>query len=144
MAGSDAAFVATAGAVFLALAVVVWAFMVRRRGERRVAALQRKLASLELSTEAAQAGAEAFDSAVVILEDGRARLASGEDSLQLCAAALGAEPEPDAVVKALGEASPDHQRRLAALCDRGEPLSFEARGSRGSVLVGARPGCSPG
>lgn len=143
MAGSEAAFVATAGAVFLALAVTVWALMVRRREARRVGALQRRLASLEIRTEAAQAGAEAFDSAVVILEDGQARLASGEDSLQLCADALGAarpgEPvEVAAAVAALGASSPDHARKLAALCERGEPLSFEARGPNGSVLVEGR------
>jgi PAS domain-containing protein len=138
MGGSDAAFVATAGAVFLALAVTVWALMVRQRESRRVGALQRRLASLEMRTEAAQAGAEAFDSAVVILEDGRARLASGEESLELCAEALGAEPDPDATVAALAGSSPDHGRKLAALCERGEPLSFEARGPKGSVLVEGR------
>lgn len=138
MGGSDAAFVATAGAVFLALAVTVWALMVRRREARRVKALQRRLASLELSAEAAQAGAEAFDSAVVIIEDGQARLASGEESLQLCAEALGAVPDSESTIRALGEANPEHARKLAALCDRGEPLSFEARGPRGSVLVEGR------
>jgi signal transduction histidine kinase len=138
MTGTDAALVATAGAVFLALAVTVWALVVRRREERRVAALQRRLAELELSTEAAQAGAEAFDSAVVIIEDGRARLASGEDSLQLCAEALGADPDPEAAVRALAESSPEHRRKLEALCARGEPLSFEARGPRGSVVVEGR------
>ena len=138
MGGSDAAFVATAGAVFLALAVTVWAFMVRRRAERRLQALQRKLRAMELGAEAAQAGAEAFDSAVVILEDGRARLASGEESLELCAEALGAASDPDATVAALAGSSPDHGRKLAALCERGEPLSFEARGPKGSVLVEGR------
>jgi signal transduction histidine kinase len=138
MSGSDAAFVATAGAVFLALAVTVWALMVRRREERRVAALKRRLAELELRTEAAQAGAEAFESAVVIIEDGQARLASGEDSLQLCAEALGALPDPEATVRALADSSPEHRRKLDALCATGEPLSFEARGPRGSVLVEGR------
>jgi signal transduction histidine kinase len=138
MAGSDAAFVATAGAVFLALAVTVWALMVRRREDVRVRRLQRRLAALELSAEAAQAGAEAFDSAVVILEDGAARLASGEDSLQLCAEALGAAADPAAAVEALAASSPEHARRLSALTERGEPLAFEVRGPKGSVMVEGR------
>ena len=89
MVGSDAAFVAAAGAIFLAIAAALWALMARRNAEDRVRVLQRRLQTLEQRAEAAQAGAEAFDSAVIILEDGEARLASGEDSFQACADALG-------------------------------------------------------
>ena len=79
MVGSDAAFVAAAGAIFLAIAAALWALMARRQAEDRVRVLQTQLQGLELRAEAAQAGAEAFDSAVIIIEDGEARLASGDE-----------------------------------------------------------------
>jgi len=138
MAGSDAAFVATAGAIFLSLAVTVWALMVRRRGESVARALRGRLKLLEARAEAAQAGAEAFDSAVIILEDGVARLASGEDSLQACAEALATPADAGAIVRALADTGPDHGRKLDALTERGEPLSFEARGPKGAVVVDGR------
>ena len=138
MAGSDAAFVATAGAIFLSLAVTVWALMVRRRCEAGARVLMDQLKRLESRAEAAQAGAEAFDSAVIILEDGEARLASGEDSLQACAEALGVTAEPGAAVQALAATSPEHASKLEALTLRGEPVAFEARGPRGCVLVEGR------
>lgn len=138
MPAPDAAFVATAGAIFLALAVTVWALMVRGRGAALARRLRDQLKRAELRAEAAQAGAEAFDSAVIILEDGHARLASGEDSLLACAEALEAEPEPAATIAALAATSPEHARRLEALTARGEPLAFEARGPHGSVLAEGR------
>ena len=139
MAGSDAAFVAAAGAIFLAIAAALWALMTRRRAEDRVRALSFQLAVLESRAEAAQAGAEAFDSAVIILEDGAARLASGEDSLQACGETLGlASADPHEAVTALAALSPEHAQRLNALTERGEPLSFEARGPKGTLKVEGR------
>ena len=139
MLGSDAAFVAAAGAIFLAIAAALWALMARRNAEARVRALQAQLHTLEQRAEAAQAGAEAFDSAVIILEDGEARLASGEDSFQACADALGLESaDPDAALRALSAESPDHAARLQALTERGEPLTFDARGPKGVVRVEGR------
>ncbi|HEX8569502.1 MAG TPA: PAS-domain containing protein [Caulobacteraceae bacterium] len=139
MAGSDAAFVAAAGAIFLAVAATLWALMARRRADDRVRALTAQLAVLESRAEAAQAGAEAFDSAVIILEDGDARLASGEDSLQACAEALGLDShDPADAVAALAALSPEHAQRLAALTEWGEPLTFEARGPKGTLHVEGR------
>ena len=138
MPGPDAAFVAAAGAIFLSIAASLWALMTRRRAEERVRALAGRLQLLELQAEAAQAGAEAFDSAVIILEDGEARLASGEESLHSCAEVLGLEQmDAAATMKALA-ADPERGRRLEALVQRGEPLSFEAQGPLGSVQVEGR------
>jgi PAS domain-containing protein len=138
MAGPDAAFVAAAGAIFLSIAATLWALMTRRRANEGVRALTTRLQWLELQAEAAQAGAEAFDSAVVILEDGDARLASGQESMQACAEVLGLEhADAETALRALSEI-PEQGRRIEALIHRGEPLSFEAQGPSGSVLVEGR------
>ena len=138
MVGPDTAFVAAAGAIFLAIAATLWALMTRRRAEESVRTLQRRLNRLELRAEAAQAGAEAFDSAVIILEDGEARLASGEDSLQVCADALALDhSDPRSALEALGR-NPEQGRKLDALVQNGEPLSFEAHGPNGMVQVEGR------
>ncbi len=130
---------AAAGAVSLAICAVLWAMAQQRQAQAQVAAVQRQLANVEARAEAAQASAEAFDSALLAVEDGRALLASGEESLVTCAQALGlAEPDPQAVVNALMRADPDHARRLRALFERGETCAFEVRGEGGLVAVEGR------
>ena len=120
---------AAAGAVSLAICAVLWALAQRRQAQDRVDAMSARLAAIESRADAAQASAEAFDSALLAVEDGRALLASGEESLAICAEALGlAEPDPQAVVNALMRADPDHARRLRALFERGEACAFEVQG----------------
>jgi signal transduction histidine kinase len=119
---------ATAGAVSLAICATLWAL-----------ALADKLAAVEARAEAAQASTEAFDSALLAVEEGRAMLASGEESFATCAAVLGlATLEPQAVVNALMRADPDHARRLRSLFERGEACAFEVRGAGGVVSVEGR------
>src|SRR5690242_8362718 len=135
----DLILAAAAGAVALAISAVLWALAQRRAGQARAAALEAKLAVLEMRAEAAQASAEAFDSALLAVEDGRALLASGEESLALCASALGlADAEPQAVVNALMRADPDHARRLRALFERGEPCAFDVQADAGVLTVEGR------
>ncbi|RAK57124.1 PAS domain-containing sensor histidine kinase [Phenylobacterium deserti] len=130
---------AAAGAVSLAICAVLWALAQRGRGQGRVRALLDRIAALEARAEAAQASAEAFDSALLAVEDGRAMLASGEESLRTCAAALGVEAaDPQALVNALMRADPDHTRRLRALFERGEACAFEVQGPAGAVSVEGR------
>ncbi|HEY3950809.1 sensor histidine kinase [Phenylobacterium sp.] len=130
---------AAAGAVSLAICAVLWALAQRRAARARVAEISRRLAGMEARADAAQASAEAFDSALLAVEDGRALLASGEESLALCAEALGlAEPDPQGVVNALMRADPDHARRLRALFERGEACAFEVRGDKGLIAVEGR------
>jgi hypothetical protein len=73
------------------------------------------------------------------VEDGHALLASGEESLAVCAEALGLpDVEPQAIVNALMRADPDHARRLRALFERGEACAFEVQGppnAKGGGLV---------
>jgi signal transduction histidine kinase len=130
---------AAAGAVSLAICAVLWALAQRRQAQDQIAVLTARLASVEQRAEAAQASAEAFDSALLAVEDGRALLASGEESLAVCAEALGlSEAEPQAIVNALMRADPDHARRLRALFERGEACAFEVQGpatARGGGLV---------
>jgi len=114
---------AAAGAISLAICAVLWALAQRRNAQDRVDDLARRLASVEARAETAQASAEAFDSALLAVEDGRALLASGEESLAACAAALGvADVDPQGLVNALMRADPDHARRLRALFERGRPV----------------------
>ena len=120
---------AAAGAISLAICAVLWAMAQRRQAQVRVDDLTRRLAGVEARAETAQASAEAFDSALLAVEDGKALLASGEESLAICAAALGvADADPQGVVNALMRADPDHARRLRALFERGEPCAFEVKG----------------
>ena len=131
MAVIDAAFAAAGGATSLALAATLWALTQRRRAVARIRELTLSLQRYEGRMDAAHASAEAFDSAVVAIEGGRIRLASGHESLVACGQALGLTPEqaenPAEVVQALIRSDPEHARRLRALFDRGEPCDFEAR-----------------
>ena len=130
---------AAAGAVSLAICALLWALAQRRRAQARVNELARILASVEQRADAAQASAEAFDSALLAVEDGLASLASGEESLRVCAAALGLEDAaPQTLVNALMRADPDHARRLRALFERGEACAFEVQGPAGAVSVEGR------
>ena len=130
---------AAAGAISLAICAVLWALAQGRRARVALADLRTRLEAAEARTEVAQASAEAFDSALLAVEDGHALLASGEESLAICADALGlAEPDPQAVVNALMRADPDHARRLRALFERGEACAFEVQGpatEKGGGLV---------
>lgn len=132
MPAIDAAFAAAGGATSLALAATLWALTQRRRAVDRIRELARTLTRYEGRIDAAHASAEAFDSAVVAVEAGQYRLASGRDSLIACGAALGLEPEvaadPAEVAQALIRSDPENARRLKALFERGEPCDFEARG----------------
>jgi len=118
---------------------VLWALAQRRQAQDRVDAIAGRLLAIQSRAETAQASAEAFDSALLAVEDSRALLASGEESLAVCAEALGlAEPDPQAVVNALMRADPDHARRLRALFERGEACAFEVQGPGGLVAVEGR------
>jgi signal transduction histidine kinase len=139
MGANQLILAAAAGAVSLAICAVLWALAQRRQAQDRIAAIARRLAALETRAETAQASAEAFDSALLAVEDGRALLASGEESLAVCAAALGLSgPDPQGVVNALMRADPDHARRLRALFERGEPCAFEVQGDGGLVAIEGR------
>jgi len=141
MAAYDAAFAAAGGGTFLALATIFWALSQRRQAAARVRELTEALRIFERRAEAATASTEAFDRAVVVLEAGGARLASGRDSLAACATALGLshDAEPAAVIEALVRSHPEHARRLQALSDLGESCDFEARGpGKGAVVVEGR------
>jgi signal transduction histidine kinase len=139
MGANELILAAAAGAVSLAICAVLWALAQRQLAARQVKVLQARLAGIEHRADAAQASAEAFDSALLAVEDGQAMLASGEESLAICAQVLGAPAaEPQALVNALMRADPDHARRLRALFERGESCAFEVRGETGVVSVEGR------
>ncbi|MDB5429399.1 MAG: histidine kinase [Caulobacter sp.] len=130
--------ISAAGLVCLAFGILLWALAGRRSAQARIDALQSKIDAQERRSQSAQASAEAFDSALIRIEDGHPVLAAGEDSLAACATALGVLPEPQAVINALMRGDPDHANRLRALIERGEPCAFEARGAHGGVSVEGR------
>ncbi len=139
MGAHELMLAAAAGAVSLALSAVLWAFAQRRAGDRRVAALNLRIRQLEVGAETAQASAEAFDSALLAVEDGHALIASGEESLGVCCLALGLDQtDPQGLLNALMRADPDHARRLRALFERGEACAFEVKGPAGVVTVEGR------
>lgn len=132
---------AAAGAVCLVICVALWALAQKRAMDQRLRRLQTRLDVVAGSAEAAQASAEAFDSALLAIDDGRAHLASGEESLAACADAFGlTSADPQSVVNALMRADPDHAARLRALFERGEACAFEVRGPHGAVSVEGRAG----
>lgn len=136
---AQVAFLAVAAAVCLALSTALWAFALRRNFDRKLRETRAEVEEALARTEAAQSGAEAFDSALLALETGGARLTSGEDAARACATALGL-PTADAagLVSALTRSDPDHGERLKALTERGEPCAFEVRGPAGTVVVEGR------
>jgi signal transduction histidine kinase len=141
MAAFDAAFAAAGGAASLAVAATLWALGQRRKAQARIGELTQALRLLERRAEAAQASTEPFDRAIVVIEPGGARLASGRDSLAACAVALGLDQTagPDATVQALLACSPEVERRLRALFETGAACDFEVRGvGKGTVVVEGR------
>ena len=136
---ADAAVVA----VCVAAAASLWALYVRRQADSRMAAMRQRLERLEGLADATQASAEAFDSAMLTVEDGKAQLAWGGDSFGLCASLLGVDEaqamvQPRMVVEALMGADPDHRRRLIALFETGEHCAFQVSGDQGFVSVDGR------
>ena len=132
---------ACAGAVSLAISSALWALASRRADERAAAALRSQLAEAKLRDGAAQSAAEVFETAILVLEAGGARLVAGADALAACAAVLGQEDAgAEALVAGLAGADPAHAQALAALAEAGEPCAFEARGAAGAVRVEGRCG----
>ncbi|MDQ2860306.1 MAG: hypothetical protein M3T55_06185, partial [Pseudomonadota bacterium] len=87
----------------------------------------------------ADAAAEAFESALIIIDDGFAALIGGKQALAACANALGLKATADVreVIDAL-RATPDLAKRVDALFTEGEACAFEVRGARGVVWVEGR------
>jgi signal transduction histidine kinase len=142
-AAPDLIIAAATGGVCLAMAATLWAVSVRRRADTRIAEFRERIRRLEGMADATQSSAEAFDSAMLTIEDGEVKLAWGGDSLALCATMLGldhttAAAQPSAVIDALIGADGDHGRRLTALFESGEACAFQARGAQGFVSIDGR------
>lgn len=138
MTASEAAIFATTGAVCLAICVFLLALSQHRRSQAQLAGLTERLAAAEAEAAAARSGADAFQSALLVIEDGHARLASGEETLAGVAQALGVPAFPQAVLDALANSHPEHSARLSALIERGQPCTLEVRGPNGSVSAEGR------
>ncbi|MGI9169314.1 MAG: PAS-domain containing protein, partial [Caulobacteraceae bacterium] len=89
------------------------------------------------------AAAEAFETALLLVDDGRPSLIGGREALAACARALavgdgGQAVDPQAVIDALSATKPDHGRRLNRLFTLGEACAFEGRGLKGAVWLEGR------
>jgi signal transduction histidine kinase len=130
---------AAVGAACLAVGAALWAYLIQRSADERVAKAEGSLAEAHGGQRAVQAWAEAFETALVAVGFGPARLVAGEDSLADCAERLGCPGGgAEAVVTALQALDPDHERRLKALIEAGAPCAFEALGPGGGVSVEGR------
>jgi len=139
MSAQDLMLAAAAGAVCLAICATLWALVNRRSAAARLTAMSGRLAGAHRHAAAMQASAEAFETALVSIEDRAVSLVAGEDSLAACAAVLGIpDGGPSAVVAALAANDPGHARRLEALFTRGEACAFEVSGVKGGVSVEGR------
>ncbi len=123
-----AVFIGLAGAAMGVGAVLA----PRRRFAARIEAAKRRAGALD-------AAAEAFERALILIDEGRPTLIGGRDALAACAEILGvASGDPQAVIDALAASDAGHARRLDALFTQGEACVFEARGARGGVSVEGR------
>jgi len=104
-----------------------------RQGERRGPPGPEDRADL------AEAAADAFEVATVLLDEAGPQLITGETALELCARALDvAPPSAEAVIRALGRLGPDPSLALSALAERGSPCAFDIAGPRGRLRVTGR------
>ncbi|WP_029086475.1 sensor histidine kinase [Brevundimonas aveniformis] len=136
----DIAYVASAGSVGLALAVVIWAWRIRRGVQQRRRGMDREAMAGAQALADARGAAEAFEGAVIRIEGGEARLASGREALEAVATALGLEVENHenlafSVIHALADQAADTTQRLTALVERGEPCRLTVQGIAGPVSL---------
>src|SRR5580698_4582592 len=130
---------AAAGAAALAGGAALWALLARRAADAGVRDQSQRLTQADRALRAAKASAEAFETAVIALGDGPARLVAGEESLALCAERLGsAGGDAAAVLEALRRADPNHAPLIDALVQSGAPCAFEVRATLGGVAVEGR------
>ena len=137
MGASGPLLAATFAALLLAVMAAGWAIYERRRALEGSRGFDSRLLSLSARVDWEQAWTDAFEQCVIALEDGRARLISGEESFGNFAAALVVEAEPPSVVAALMETA-DHADRLRALIDRGEPCGFHVTTASGPLEIQGR------
>src|SRR5579872_3446450 len=127
---------AAAGAAALAVGAALWALIARRATDAGVLEQGQRLSDTDRALHAARASAEAFETAVIALGDGPARLVAGEESLAVCAERLGASGGDAAgVLEALRRADPHHASLIDTLIQSGAPCAFEVRATPGGVAV---------
>jgi hypothetical protein len=129
---------AAAGAVCLALAAAFWAAAARRLADARIAALEHRLIRAEQQGEAARGAIEAFDGAVLSIENDTVRLAAGEDVMPAIAALLGSTEQPSAILTALTGPHAPLSRRIEALTLRGEAFIGQVLVAGGALEVEGR------
>jgi signal transduction histidine kinase len=138
-AAPDLAYVASAGAVALALSTTFWAWRLKTGVDRRQRALEERLRTAEAQIADGEAAEAAFDAAVIAVEGEEVRLVSGADALAEVARGLKVETDVFAVLKALAETGGARGEALKALIESGQPFRFDAPAEGGTVLVEGRP-----
>ncbi len=117
--------------IVAALAVAGVAAIGWRRAARQAAAPARAFSS--------EAALEVFETALILIDGGRATPVSGTESLAPIAERLGVPgADAEAILEALRRVDPSHEGQIARLLESGEAIVFEAKGPGGALLVEGR------
>jgi len=86
-----------------------------------------------------EAALEVFETALILIDDGRATAVSGTESLAPIAERLGVPGvDAGAILETLRRVDPSHEGQIARLLETGEAIVFEANGPGGALLVEGR------
>ena len=86
-----------------------------------------------------EAALEVFETALILVDNGRATPVSGTESLAPITERLGVPGvDAEAILEALRRVDPSHEGQIARLLETGEAIVFEAKGPGGALLVEGR------
>ena len=143
MAIESIAYAAAAGATALAVSTTFLAWRTRGRLAKVRDDLKLALAAKTTTLSELDAATSAFDEAFLAVEGDTVRLVWGEETLKACAEALGLRPnETDcapAVMRSLGDTSPEAAAGLKGLIAEGRSCRFEVFAEKGPHLAAAPP-----
>jgi signal transduction histidine kinase len=140
MNASDTILAAAGGAVCLALAATLWALAQGRRFGARIGLLTSEVEAAEFQADAARGAVEAFDGAVLAVQDDEVHLISGADVLDQVSRLFACRLDPRSVLETLGQADPHLGARLTALIGGGEPFTGQVHRGDAAVEVEGRAG----
>ena len=141
MAEADIAYVATAGAAGLALALSAWAARLRGRLATRHREVESELASARIALADRDGALAAFEDVRLALNpDGQTRRLGAPAAWEAIVRdlAVTGEPEPDPSLIVLDAVRVAAGPRLDALIDRGEPFDVVIEGASGAWAVEGR------
>ncbi len=141
MAIATIAYTAAAGGMALALSTTWLALRSRTRFTQARDTLKSELTHKDGMLRELDAATTAFDEAFVAVEGDAVRLVWGEDTLRACADALNVREDDlaPAVVRALGDTSPEAAQGLKDLISEGKWCRFEVFAETPQAIQGVTP-----